>query len=338
MIQSKKIKSLDKSQLHPPGTVEAQYRQLEEDLKFYWDKQSDYLDFNRVEKVSCSLCDEPPPEGACVVFLKYRFPYLCCPSCSLIYPSPRPKIQFINEQYKSGRFASTFKEIYLPSAPYRMKTIFRERVEDIILQRVPSGKLLDIGCGSGHFLKVAANCGFEVYGVEPQPQMAAFAETELGLKNIHSGSFEGLEFPGVHFDVITLWDVLEHVPSPHSVLQNVFKRLRPGGWVFAYTENVESFNVFIAKEDSEIFAPDVHLRHYSPKTFRMEFEKAGFKVREVMTRGLDIQHIETTVKVKKGKYPEPELQWMFEMSNELQEVINVCGRGDNLRLFAQKER
>ena len=63
MIKSKPkpIAGLDKRQLHPAGSVEAQYRQLEKDLEFYWDKQSGCLDIDLVEKVSCSLCGEPPP-------------------------------------------------------------------------------------------------------------------------------------------------------------------------------------------------------------------------------------------------------------------------------------
>ena len=155
--------------------------------------------------------------------------------------------------------------------------------------------------------------------------------------NIHTGFFSGSEFSGINFDGISLWDVLEHVPDPNGLLLNVFDRLKPGGWVFAYTENVESFNVFITGADSEIFEPDVHLRHYSPKTFRAEFEKAGFQVRDVLTKGLDIQHIETSAKLYPERYSIDKLQPMFEQHNLWQEIINISGKGDNLRLFAQKE-
>ena len=66
------------------------------------------------------------------------------------------------EQYVSGRFSSTFKDLYLPTADYRMKTIFKERVEDLIQPKVPQGKLLDIELfDHRHFLKVAYDHGFE---------------------------------------------------------------------------------------------------------------------------------------------------------------------------------
>lgn len=327
----------DKSQLHPPGTVEEEYRRIEENIKAFWGKDTGSLDPEKVEKVSCSLCSAPPPPASTAIFKKFHFPYFQCPSCTLTYPSPRPKMEYIDAQYKNGRFARSYREIYLPSAPYRMATIFRERVEEIIMPRVPKGKLLDIGCSSGHFLKVAFNRGYDVYGIEPNLDMVEFATKELGLPNIICGILQENTYPIDYFDVVTLWDVLEHIPNPAAVLHIVLNLLKPNGWVFAYTENVESFNVFITGGDSEIFSPDVHLRHYSPKTFRMEFEKAGFKGCEILTKGLDIQHIETTVKLHPGKYPQKELQYLFRNGNHWQNIINACGKGDNLRLFAQKD-
>ncbi|HHL40436.1 MAG TPA: class I SAM-dependent methyltransferase [Deltaproteobacteria bacterium] len=326
----------DKSMLHPPGTVEEQYKRMRSDLGFYWGDGPQGLDSTKVEAVACSLCGEPPPPSERAVFTKLRFPYFLCPGCGLVYPSPRPRSEYLDKQYKEGRFASSFTDIYLPSAPYRMATIFSERVEEIIRPRVPGGRLLDIGCSSGHFLKVAHDGGYEVYGIEPNPDMVEFASGELGLPNIRAGVMSDDAYPADYFDVVTLWDVLEHVPDPGSLLVSVKKVLKPGGWVFAYTENLESFNYFITGADSEMFAPDVHIRHYTPATFRREFEKAGLSVSEVMTKGLDIQHIETTVKLNPDRYRREDFTALFEAAESMQNFINACGKGDNLRLFARK--
>jgi len=328
--------NLDLTKLHPRGSIEKLYLQMKEDLRIYWDKDSDSLDLEKVEEVRCSLCDSLPPSASTALFKKYHFPYLRCPHCFLVYVSPRPKLKYIEEQYKKGRFTHAFRDIYLPSAQYRMATIFRERVEDIIMPRVRSGRLLDIGCSSGHFLKVAYEHNFDIYGIEPNPDMAKFASEELRLPNIKCGILKDDTYPGEYFDVITLWDVLEHVLNPNELLRLVFSFLKQDGWVFAYTENLDSFNFFITGSDSEMFAPDVHLRHYTPNTFRAQFEKAGFLVREVITNGLDIQHIETTIRINGGKYPAKELQYIFKQKNKWQAVINALGKGDNLRLFAQK--
>jgi radical SAM protein with 4Fe4S-binding SPASM domain len=331
------VNSLNKKELHPEGVFEKIYTDLEDDFKIYQGNGRFSLDYDKVEEVNCSLCGEPPPFESVPIFNKFNFPYFSCPKCTLIYPSPRPKEHYINEQYKSGRFSKFFHKVYLPSADYRMKTIFLERVENIIKPRVPSGKILDIGCSSGHFLKVADNHGYDVFGIEPNPEMVLFAKQILGLQNIKNGMFTDGMYPSNYFDVITLWDVLEHVVDPNKLLQAAKNILKPGGWIFAYTENIDSFNVFISKSDSEMIAADVHIRHYSPKTFKIEFEKAGFAVREVMTHGLDIQHLKTTMTVNPDKYPS-ELNYLLSNENKFQSVINACDKGDNLRLFAQKKQ
>ncbi len=326
----------DKTKLHPSGVFEKHCEMMAAELKSYWSENDASLKREMIEEAPCSLCCAPTPPVSSSIFMKYRFPYFRCPSCSLVYLSPRPRSEYLDNQYKDGRFANSFKELYLPSADYRMKTIFRERVENIICPRVSSGRLLDIGCSSGHFLKVAENFGFDVYGIEKNPAMALFATGDLELQNVKEGDLEEDSFSLNFFDVVTLWDVLEHVPDPRSLLSIAHKMLKPGGWIFAYTENVESFNAFITGEDSEIFAPDVHIRHYSPKTFRMEFEKAGFKITDVLTKGLDVQHIETTVKLHKEKYSGIDMSFIFKNAGEMQKMIDASGKGDNLRLFAQK--
>jgi len=326
----------DTSKLQPEGVVEGIYQQMEEDLKTCWGEEEGSLNEEKIERISCTLCGEESPPQERAIFKKFRFPYVRCPSCGLIYPSIRPKRNYIENLYTSGRFAKAHKELYLPSAEYRMKTIFRERVKELIMPRVPKGRLLDIGCSSGHFLKVAHAHGFDVHGMELNPEMVRFATEELGLPNIKADVLTENTYPENYFDVITVWDVLEHVPDPGEILVQAFRTLKPGGWIFGYTENVDSFNVFITDRDSEIFMPDVHLRHYSPETFKKEFEKAGFVVREVMTKGLDVQHIKITLDLNPGKFPEKELQYLLDHSEEWQNVMNACDKGDNLRLFAQK--
>ncbi|MBI1952759.1 MAG: class I SAM-dependent methyltransferase [Candidatus Omnitrophica bacterium] len=325
--------TLDLSKLQPSGVTERITRQMVTDLRGYWDPGGG-LDPAKVTRVDCSLCGAPAPEE--ILFERERFPYRRCRDCGLVYPSPRPNREQLERQYRTGRFTSVFSQMYLPSAEYRMSTIFRERVCDLIRPRVPAGRLLDVGCGSGHFLKVADSHGYEVYGVEPNPAMVRFANEELGLSRIRSGTLQEASFPKEFFDVVTAWDVLEHVEDPGHLLGEIRRVLKPGGWVFAYTENFDSFNVFVTGLYSEIVAPDVHIRHYSPATFTREFEKAGFAIQSVHTRGLDLAHIRKTF----GTYPEVFAGWNLpipaDAEEPFQEFINRADKGDNLRLYARK--
>lgn len=325
---------IDIGRLQPAGVTENLTARMILDLRSYWDSDG-RLDARKVEVVDCSLCGVACP--ADMYFMKERFPYRKCPGCGLVYPSPRPRAEFISEQYVSGRFASTFQDLYLPSAPYRMATIFRERVEEIIAPRVPDGRLLDVGCGSGHFLKVAADHGYEVHGVEPNSEMVRYAGHELGLRNIRCGTLSETDYPRAYFDVVTLWDVLEHVEHPGELLKAVNGVLKPGGWVFAYTENFESFNVFVTGPYSEMVGPDVHLRHYSPRTFRREFEQAGFEVETVCTKGLDLAHIRKTFATFPEVFSQPPVPLAAESEEAFQEFINQLGKGDNLRLYARRK-
>lgn len=327
------VVKLDKSKLHPDGVVEEHVRKLNEDLRFYWSEDGG-LDSEKVVSVDCSLCGAACPEE--YIFERQRFLFRRCPNCGLVYPSPRPKSSLIKEVYETGRFTNLFKNLYLPSASYRMDTIFKERVVDIIKPRVSSGRILDVGCSSGHFLKVAHNHGFDVYGIEPNKEMVEFATDELCLPNIQTGTLDEDTYQAGFFDVITLWDVLEHVERPADLLKKVRLFLKNGGWVFAYTENIESFNFFMTGNYSEIIDPLEHIRHYSPSTFRLEFEKAGFSIEKVYTCGLDIDHIKSTFATFPDIFSEHEWPVSLEESDAFQELINTLGKGDNLRLFAKK--
>ena len=138
------------------------------------------------------------------------------------------------------------------------------------------------------------------------------------------------------FDVVTLWDVLEHVEEPENLLKEAKNVLKPGGWIFAYTENFASFNVSITGQYSEMITPDVHLRNYNPATFSKEFEKAGFEVVKVYTEGLDVGHIKKTFKTFPEEFPALDLDFSQGFEDDLQELISKNGLGDNLRLIARK--
>jgi len=327
------LSSLNIASLHPQGVTERLTLRMIADLRSYWGADEG-LQAQMVEDVGCSLCGAPCPPD--ILFAKERFPYRRCPECGLVYPSPRPRMSHIIEQYETGRFASTFEDMYLPSAPYRMATIFRERVEELIQPRVSSGRILDVGCSSGHFLKVAAEHGFEAYGIEPNPRMVRFAQQELGLSGVQCGTLAQDLFSERYFDVITMWDVLEHVEAPGALLSQARDILKPGGWLFAYTENFDSLNVYLTGSYSEMIVPDVHLRHYTPQTFRREVEQAGFELERVYTEGLDVAHVRKTYALFPEAFPTPFPEVDPDSEARVQSFISQVGKGDNLRIIARK--
>jgi SAM-dependent methyltransferase len=100
------------------------------------------------------------------------------------------------------------------------------------------GRLLDVGCGLGYFVKrVAAVPGWEAYGYEISPQAVAYAHETLNLPNVFCGKVETSDFARGSFDVITLWDVIEHVPDPDPLLSYLHSLLTDDGILCMHTPN-----------------------------------------------------------------------------------------------------
>jgi SAM-dependent methyltransferase len=97
------------------------------------------------------------------------------------------------------------------------------------LDEVTDGRrLLDVGCGAGSFLALAQQSGWEPHGVEMSPGLSAACTRDLGIP-VTTGRFEEVELPASHFDVVTMWDVIEHVIDPGFCIRKVKGLLRPGG-------------------------------------------------------------------------------------------------------------
>lgn len=116
-----------------------------------------------------------------------------------------------------------------------------KRVARILRKQKIPGKILDIGCATGVFLNEMKNKGWESYGIEPNAFAANYAKDQFGLK-ITNISFEESNFSGSFFDVITMWDVLEHVISPDWVLQEIYRILKPNGLLVISMPNSDSID------------------------------------------------------------------------------------------------
>jgi 2-polyprenyl-3-methyl-5-hydroxy-6-metoxy-1,4-benzoquinol methylase len=104
-----------------------------------------------------------------------------------------------------------------------------------------SGKLLDVGCGLGYFVKrVSQHPGWDAYGYEISPHAVEFARRKLGLGNVFAGRVEDSLLAAESFDIITLWDVVEHIPDPEPLLSHLLTLLKPGGILFLHTPNIKA--------------------------------------------------------------------------------------------------
>jgi len=106
--------------------------------------------------------------------------------------------------------------------------------------REKKGRLLDAGCGPGFVVKnISAFEGWEVYGCEISPAAVNYAKEKLGLENVVSGNISDAGFEEESFDIITMWDVIEHIPDPGPFLSGLNRLLKKNGILFVHTPNIK---------------------------------------------------------------------------------------------------
>jgi 2-polyprenyl-3-methyl-5-hydroxy-6-metoxy-1,4-benzoquinol methylase len=193
-----------------------------------------------------------------------------CNRCHMLFSNPQLEPKQVLDIYRAVE-----DPLYQEEASARELTFARSLRQ---LQRLaaPPGKLLDVGCYTGVFMKLAALEGWTVTGVELSAWAAAIAR-QNGHGEVHSLALDeaGLE-PG-SFDVITLWDVIEHLSHPAGMLKNVNRLLKPGGIIAVSTHMTDSFAARLLGSRYPFFM-DMHLVHFSRPTLHRMLSQCGFEV------------------------------------------------------------
>jgi len=194
-----------------------------------------------------------------------HFQIVRCLQCCMTYCTPRPALAEILEAYTLGEDPT-----YVEEEQGRTETF--QRVLRSFAQT--KGRLLDIGCNTGVFMAEAQTAGFEVFGVEPSRYAAGLARREKGL-NVHCGVVPcSLPWKEL-FDVVTMWDVIEHVDDPLEIMRFIRSSLKAGGEFHLATMNVESLYARIAGHRWPWYML-MHLHYFSPKTIAAMLRQAGF--------------------------------------------------------------
>jgi SAM-dependent methyltransferase len=147
------------------------------------------------------------------------------------------------------------------------------------LEGLPTGRLLDVGAGKGHFLAAARGRGWDVVGVELSEASARRARATYGLEMLVGDVLE-IELAG-SFDVITLWHVLEHVADPGALLDRVRGLLAPGGRLVVSVPNNRSFQARLFGEHWFHIDEANHLFHFTPRSLAMLLLRRGFEPERV---------------------------------------------------------
>jgi 2-polyprenyl-3-methyl-5-hydroxy-6-metoxy-1,4-benzoquinol methylase len=200
-----------------------------------------------------------------------------CRRCGLLLVNPQPSPSKTNAIYGEAYFAPR-KPIGLHvDAPMQRFRLLagQQRLAEVAESHRPPGRLLDVGCGEGFFLDVAGRAGWDCSGVELS-EFAADQARRKDLGTIVQGTLRDAAFPSAFFDVVTMFDVIEHLHDPIAELAEVHRVLRPGGLCLMLTPNVASVPARLMGRYWFEIKPPEHLYYYSMSNAASLLRRAGF--------------------------------------------------------------
>jgi len=200
-----------------------------------------------------------------------------CQECGLCFTNPRPSRNSIGQFYPTEGYAPHQLPRPKERRPRWLERFRPSPQRQHALVWCGQRRLLDFGCGGGSFLQRMGGLGWQVTGVDMSATTVCRVRAELGLR-VLVGSLPHPELEPESFDVITMWQSLEHVHQPREVLQEAFRLLTPGGKLLVAVPNIDSLAY-------RWFGPDWfgldlprHLTHFTPLTLSLMLERTGFRL------------------------------------------------------------
>lgn len=238
----------------------------------------------RVEKngrKQCPVCLETLSHSFVFVEEWYGYTIWRCSHCDIVFSVP---MKHPGKEFYNGEVDEFFKRVYQSRdlGIFSVGPNHRWAVRNLPIR---SGSLLDIGCGNGSFMLYAKKKGFDTWGVDLSEKAVKAGKRYLGINNIFACSLErfGKEIcPDVRFDVITFFEVLEHMDDPNSFVGVVKAFIKPGGFVAFSVPNRERPlpNILMPKAGD---SPPHHFTRWSKKALINFLERHGFELIKVST-------------------------------------------------------
>lgn len=268
-----------------------------------------------------------------------------CSDCGMVFSAKNPSPLELDEHYKNyGR------NDYL--SPITIK-----RYNEILDSFEPARKtnrLLDVGCGIGYFLEVAKKRGWEVHGTEFTDQAIEICQSK-GI-NMKKGVLNPQNYPAESFDVITSFEVIEHINTPTTEINNMQSLLRKEGLLYITTPNFNSTLRYLLGEKYNVICWPEHLSYYTPSTLKKLLVNQGFKVKYVHSTGISLTRLSTSKSIAQptavhegtvfiaADTQDEKLRNSFEKNpllgfakKSVNQALTLSGKGDALKgLFIKK--
>jgi len=210
---------------------------------------------------------------------------LRCEGCGFCFLDPIPSHEELVKLYSDGYYSSSDSNQFGYSN-YKddvdliiLTAIQRYRLITSRISPQEGLKLLDIGCAYGYYLDLARLYGWDVQGVELNPQAVREASETFKL-DIKHGRIQDHAFEDKSFDLVTCWDLIEHLQDPTALLQETGRILKTGGSFVLTTPDISSLPSRIMGKRWMGYKTIEHIHFFSKETLTKYFEKTGFELKE----------------------------------------------------------
>lgn len=230
-----------------------------------------------MNQIDCPACGSDLVRDA---FTKGAYIYRKCIACGVLFvanPPPAAEVHahYSEDYYEAATLGSEGRKGY-PSymqAQESLENSFKYKLT-LLQTRIPSGRLLDAGAAYGTFLRLASPY-YEGVGLEVSQYAASVAHSSFGI-DVKVGSIEhSPPFPDNYFDVIVMWDIIEHLIKPVVALKEACRMLKPGGYIFISTDDASNWLPRLLNSQWWALGAPLHLCHFSKRGMMSAFERAG---------------------------------------------------------------
>jgi len=224
------------------------------------------LDLSNPENVICLVCYKS-------IFKPYLKGLIKCEFCGFVTVDLNIDELDFSKIYEKEYFFGNEYIDYIQDRDV-LRSNFRKRLKSIMKYK-NNGYLVEVGCAYGFFLELAKEY-FEVKGYEICQDAVNFAR---GLfLDIECSDFSKANIPKNSVDIVTMWDVIEHLAKPHLYVRQSNYILKQNGLLCITTGDIGSFNAKLRKEKWRMIHPPTHLHYFSKDTLRLLLEKNGFQI------------------------------------------------------------
>ncbi|MDD5571563.1 MAG: class I SAM-dependent methyltransferase [Bacteroidales bacterium] len=306
-----------------------------------------------LEGIECKVCKNNDSNQFISKFQKNGINIVQCQHCGFVFIPPFYRKEIDYKNYKDENVLKTVIEgndwLKIQRHLLRFKTIKKYQ---------KNGKLFDLGVGWGHFLHTGKLLGYEVEGIEIAEMPFIYAKDYLKLP-VEKVDFFKYEAKTNYYDIITMWDVLEHIDNCDEVVEKCFSMLKKGGYLILQVPQIDSYIAKKQKEKWQAMGLD-NVNYFSKKTIDILINKKGFKVIKIKS-SIEVKHflmysiynkkkkkeegasVNITASERQAYYnktvdkPKWMLKIMVFFHNILYNILSLLKIGDEMIVITQKQ-